>query len=98
VLDEVAAAVEGKPVFVVTILVDEPALAQVALSSYQNVLEVKHAVVLAGPRLLSGTSALGPSSYVPRLIIVDKAGVIRVDDSGGVLNVEGLMAKLAPLL
>ncbi len=98
VLDDVAVALHGEPVFVVTVLVDDESLARVALQSYAEVLGVKHAVVIAGPRVRAGTSALGEASYVPRLVILDRDGAVRVDDSGGVLNEQGLVRRVRPLL
>lgn len=98
VLDEAAQALKGKQVELVTILVDEGAIGKEALRGYSETLGVTHAVVLAGPRIRAGTSALGDASYVPRIVILDADGAVRVDDSGGVVNVEGLIAKVAPLL
>lgn len=85
-------------VSVITILVDDESIAAQAARSYRDVLGVKHPVVTAGPRVRAGTSSLGEASYVPRLVVLDRDGAIALDDSGGVLNVEGLVAKLRPLV
>jgi hypothetical protein len=71
VLDEVKTVVPGPELEVVTVLLDEGQMGRAALKSYASVLGVKHLVVLAGSRVRAGTSALGDSNYVPRLVILD---------------------------
>ncbi|HEY4221974.1 MAG TPA: hypothetical protein VGO62_11535, partial [Myxococcota bacterium] len=69
-----------------------------AVRAYREVLGIKHAVLLAGPHVRAGTSALGNPNLVPRVVILDTQGRIAVDDSGGVVNVEGLVNRAMPLL
>ena len=94
VLDEAQLAFAGQRVELVTILVDEGDVGREALRAYRDVLGVKHAVVLAGARVRAGTSALGDAGYVPRLVILDGDGAVVVDDSGGVINLQGLVARV----
>ena len=101
VLDEVAIALAAqgtRDVVILTVLLDEGPLGVQALRSYGETLGVTHPVMLAGSRVRAGTSILGEASYVPRIVIFDRLGAVRVDDSGGVLNVEGLVARVQPLL
>ena len=98
VLDEVATALAGSDVVIVTILLDEGLMGQEAVRSYVETLGVAHPVFLASSRVRAGTSVLGEANYVPRIVIFDRSGAMRVDDSGGVLNVEGVVAKVRPLL
>lgn len=101
VLDEVANALAAKGdrgVVLLTVLLDEGVMGDEAVRSYGETLGVKHPVMLAGPRLRAGTSILGAASYVPRVVIFDRTGAVRVDDSGGVINVEGMIARIEPLL
>lgn len=101
VLDEVAVALAAKgeqDVVIVTLLLDEGAIGKEAVRSYAETLGVKHPVLLAGSRVRAGTSILGSPSYVPRVVVFDRQGAVRVDDSGGVINVEGMLARVEPLL
>jgi hypothetical protein len=105
VLDEAMPAFRGQPVELVTILIDEdPLVAREALRGYRNVLGVKHGVFLAGSHVKTGTSALGrmplapDAAGLPRLIVLDTAGAIRVDESDGVVTIEGLVTRVKPLL
>jgi hypothetical protein len=98
VLDEVMDVLQQEPVDVVTLLLDEGEMGRVALRSYVETLGVKHAVVLAGSRVRAGTSGLGDTGYVPRLVLLDKSGQIVLDDSGGVVNVEYVVKKVRALL
>lgn len=101
VLDQVAAALAAKgehDVVMVTLLLDEGALGPQALRSYREIFGVAHPVFLAGSRVRAGTSVLGDASYVPRVVLFDRRGAVHVDDSGGVLHVEGLLARVLPLL
>ena len=81
-----------------TILLDEGDMGTVAVKSYSTVLDVKHLVVLAGSRVRAGTSALGDSNYVPRLVVVDPSGKIVVDESGGIVSVEGIVERVKGML
>lgn len=102
VLDEVAVALAEKgraeDVVLVTVLLDEGLLGQQAVRSYVETLGVKHPVFLASSRVRAGTSILGNTGYVPRIVLFDREGRVVVDDSGGVVNVEGLLAKVDALL
>ena len=102
VLDEVGTALAAKKrggdVVFITVLLDEGEMGKVALQSYSETLGVKHPVFLASSRVRAGTSVLGEASYVPRIVLFDREGRVRLDDSGGVVNVEGLLAKVEPLL
>jgi hypothetical protein len=92
VLDDAAAAVPDAAF--VTLLVDEGDVGKEALRAYRELLGVKHPVLLAGPRVRAGTSVLGDTGYVPRLVILDEDGRVRVDDSGGVVSLEGLVKRV----
>lgn len=98
VLDEVAVALAGERADIVTLLVDEGDIGKVALRSYVETLGVKHPVFLAGSRVRAGTSALGDAGYVPRLVVLDAEGRVVLDDSGGVISVEGLVKRVRPFL
>jgi hypothetical protein len=102
VLDEVAVALaekkRGGDVVLITVLLDEGDMGKVAMQSYAETLGVKHPVFMASSRVRAGTSVLGEAGYVPRIVLFDREGRVRFDDSGGVVNVEGLLAKLEPLL
>jgi thiol-disulfide isomerase/thioredoxin len=98
VLDEVAEALRDQPVEVVTLLLDEGPLAQEAQRSYVEVLGVRHLVVLAGSRVLAGTSLLGPGRDVPRLLVVDAKGRVAMDEVGGIVSVAGVVERVRPLL
>ena len=102
VLDEVGTALAAKKrggdVVFITVLLDEGEMGKVAMQSYGETLGVKHPVFLASSRVRAGTSVLGEASYVPRIVLFDREGRVRLDDSGGVVNVEGLLAKVEPLL
>jgi hypothetical protein len=99
VLDEVQLALADEPVDIVTLLVDEPGpMGRVALQSYIETLGVAHPVFLAGSRVRAGTSALGEPSYVPRIVVLDADGRVVLDDSGGVVSVQGLIDRLRPHL
>jgi hypothetical protein len=98
VLDEVRAALPDPGLEVVTMLLDEGPFGAAALKSYADTLGVQHLVVLAGSRVRAGTSALGDATYVPRLVILDVAGRIVVDESGGVISVAGVVERVKPLL
>lgn len=101
VLDEVAVALaaQGAPdVVILTLLLDEGALGAEALRSYGETLGVTHPVVIAGSRVRAGTSILGAAAYVPRIVVFDRSGAVRVDDSGGVISVEGMVARVRPWL
>ncbi len=98
VLDEVAVALAGEPVDVITLLYDEGPLAPAAQRSYAEVLGVRHLVVLAGSRVLAGTSALGEGRAVPRLVILDRHGRVAVDEVGGIVSVAGVVERVRPLL
>jgi len=101
VLDEAAKALEdttGTRPTVITILLDEETIGREAIHFYQDKLGVTHPVVLAGPRIREGTSALGPAGYVPRVVVIDKKGVVQIDDAGGVLSVQGLVTRVRSLL
>lgn len=102
VLDEFATALAEKKldddVVLITVLLDEGDMGKVAMQSYVDTLGVKHPVFLASSRVRAGTSVLGEAGYVPRIVLFDREGRVRLDDSGGVVNVEGLLAKVEPLL
>lgn len=98
VLDEVAVALARERADIVTLLVDEGELGAVALRSYVETLGVKHPVLLAGSRVRAGTSALGDTGYVPRLVVLDAEGRVVLDDAGGVISVEGLVKRVRPFL
>lgn len=98
VLDEVAVALAAAPVEVITLLFDEGPLARAAQRSYVDVLGVRHLVVLAGSRVLAGTSALGEGRDVPRLVVIDRAGHVVVDEVGGIVSVAGVVERVRPLL
>lgn len=98
VLDEVAAALTDEPVEVITLLFDEGPLARAAQRSYVDVLGVRHLVVLAGSRVLAGTSALGEGRDVPRLVILDRKGHVVIDEVGGIVSVAGVVERVRPLL
>ena len=97
VLDEVQ-SVLGERAIVVTVLLDDGPMGREALRSYRETLGVAHAVALAGPRVRAGTSALGETGGVPRVVVLDKRGVVRIDDSGGVVSVPGLVERVKPLV
>lgn len=98
ILDEAQLGLAGESVQFLTVLLDEGPLGVAAVQSYANTLGLSHPVFLAGPRVRAGTSALGDSTYVPRLVILDVEGRIVLDDSGGVISVEGLVNRVRPLL
>jgi cytochrome oxidase Cu insertion factor (SCO1/SenC/PrrC family) len=102
VLDEVAAALaakkRGDDVVFITVLLDEGQIGRVAMQSYVETLGVTHPVFMASSRVRAGTSVLGEASYVPRIVLFDREGRVRLDHSGGVVNVEGLLAKVEALL
>lgn len=98
VLDEVATAFAGAPVDVITLLLDEGPLGAAAQHSYAEVLGVRHLVVLAGSRVLAGTSALGERKDVPRLVVLDQKGRVAVDEVGGIVSVAGVVERVRPLL
>lgn len=100
VLDEVVAALEAEgrgaasDVVVITLLLDEGLIGQQAIRSYAETLGIKHPVVLAASRVRAGASILGDTGYVPRIVLFDREGRKVLDDSGGVLNVENLVARI----
>lgn len=98
VLDEVAAALAGEPVEVITLLFDEGPLARAAQQSYADVLGVRHLVVLAGSRVLAGTSVLGEGRDLPRLVVLDRQGRVVIDEVGGIVSVAGVVERVRPLL
>lgn len=98
VLDEVADALAGQPVEVMTLLFDEGPLAREAQRTYVEVLGVRHLVTLAGSRVLAGTSVLGASRDVPRLVVIDRTGRVVIDEVGGVISVAGVVERVRPLL
>lgn len=98
VLDEVAEALAGEPVEVITLLFDDGPLARQAQRSYVEVLGVRHLVTLAGSRVLAGTSLLGDSRDVPRLLVVDREGRVVLDQTGGIVSVAGVVERVRPLL
>lgn len=98
VLDEVAAALDAEPVEVITLLFDEGPLGRQAQHSYREVLGVRHLVTLAGSRVLAGTSLLGDSRDVPRLVVLDAEGRVIVDEVGGIVSVAGVVERVRPLL
>ncbi len=73
---------------VLTVLLDGGVMAQAALASYAREMQLKHAVVLAGPNVRAG--------YVPRLVLLDGAGRVRIDAAGGVISVQGLVQRVRP--
>ena len=97
VLDEVAEALRDQPVEVLTLLFDEGPLAREAQRTYVEVLGVRHLVTLAGSRVLAGTSLLGESRDVPRLLVVDRQGRVAIDQTGGIVSVTGLVERVRPL-
>lgn len=98
VLDEVKVAFAGAPVTVVSLLLDEGEVGTLALSSYVEQLGVQHLVVLAGARVRAGTSSLRDTGYVPRVVVFDAEGRVRLDEAGGVIGVEGLVERIRPLV
>lgn len=98
VLDEVAEALRDQPVEVLTLLLDEGPLAREAQRSYVEVLGVRHLVVLAGSRVLAGTSLLGEGRDVPRLLVVDARGRVAIDEVGGIVSVAGVVERVRPLV
>jgi hypothetical protein len=96
VLDEVLVAFPDKPLVAITLLLDEGEMGQMALEAYRADLGVGHDVVLAGPRVRAGTSSLGDTGYVPRVVVIDAEGRIRLDEAGGVIGVVGLVERLRP--
>lgn len=102
VLDELAEALAARghrdDVVVLTLLLDDEVIGREAMRSYRETLGVQHAVVLASSRVRAGTSILGEASYVPRIVIFDRTGAVRLDDNGGVIHLEGLLARVEPLL
>jgi hypothetical protein len=96
VLDEVTIAFEGRPLVAVTLLLDDDTVG--AIESYRKTLGVKHEVVLAGPRVRAFNSVLGDTGYVPRLVVLDAQGRVRLDEAGGVVGVEGLVERVRPLV
>lgn len=97
-LDEVMRKLGDRPVDVITVLLDEGEVGRVALDSYAHTLGIAHATLLAGPSVRAGTSALGDVGYVPRLVVIDQRGRIRMDDSGGVIDVEFLVERVDALV
>jgi hypothetical protein len=103
VLDEVHDRLvqDGVPadaVQMLTLLLDDDATVGEALRGYAETLEVKHAVMRAGPRMRAGQSALGGVGYIPRIVLVDREGRVVLDEAGGVLGVNGLYDKVRPLV
>lgn len=98
ILDEAARALDGKPVIFLTVLLDDGQLGRVALREYPQALSLAHEVVLAGPALRAAQTALGNTSFVPRLVVLDARGRVRVDNSGGIVGVEGLVEEIRSLL
>lgn len=98
VLDEVAAALDAEPVEVITLLFDEGPLGRQAQHSYREVLGVRHLVTLAGSRVLAGTSLLGDSRDVPRLVVLDAEGRVIVDEVGGIVSIAGVVERVRVLL
>jgi hypothetical protein len=98
VLDEVLVAFPEQPVVAVTLLLDDPQMAAPALAAYRDDFHVQHPVVLAGPRVRAGTSSLRDTGYVPRIVVLDKQGRVRIDEAGGVIGLEGLVERVRPLV
>lgn len=98
VLDEVALALASEHVEVITLLFDEGPLARAAQRSYVEVLGVRHLVTLAGSRVLAGTSLLGSSRDVPRLVVLDTNGRVVIDEVGGIVSVTGVVERVRPLV
>ena len=98
VLDEVLVAFDGRPVVALSLLLDDAQMGALALESYARDLGVRHDVVLAGPRVRASNSTLGDTGYVPRIVVLDAEGRVRLDEAGGVLGVEGLVERVRPLV
>jgi hypothetical protein len=90
-LDLALRELQSEPVSMVTVLVEDVDLT--ALATYARVFEVAHPVVRAGPRTREGKSLLGDVMGVPRIVIFDRRGRVFVDESGGVLHPQGIIAR-----
>jgi hypothetical protein len=98
VLDEVLLAFAGRPVVAFSLLLDDDSVGALAIESYRKDLGVVHEVVLAGPRVRAGNSVLKDTGYVPRIVVLDAEGRVRLDEAGGVVNVEALVERVRPLV
>lgn len=98
VLDEVMVAFVGRPLVAITLLLDDDKEGARAIESYRKDLGVKHEVVIAGPRVRALNSVLGDTGFVPRIVVIDAEGRVRLDEGGGVLGVEGLVERVRPLV
>jgi hypothetical protein len=98
VLDEVTLAFAGRPVVAITLLLDDAKVGALAIESYAKDLGVKHEVVLAGPRVRAFNSVLGDTGYVPRIVVLDHEGRVRLDEAGGVVGVQGLVERVRALV
>lgn len=81
---------------VISILMDT--MGKVAVQSYQNVLDFEHEVLLPGPALRAGRTALGPIHTIPRLVLFAPGGNILEDIAGNVVSASGILARLRKVL
>lgn len=95
-IDAAHRELQGTDARFVTLLLDD--LPVEALRAYVDVAGRDVPVVMAGPRTRAGRSVLGDVTGVPRLVVLDRNGVVVLDESGGVLSPEGLVRRVRPLL